>query len=410
MKKYLLFMVLVLVSVMGFAGGSDQKSAGGKTELRLWVGSWWEAKAPGIKADFEAAYPQYNLIIDCQPINGYYDNAATSIISGSPPDMLDMATAQVASFASRNLLTDVTASIGTKLTASDFMKPAWDASWYQGKLYGIPSRGYGEVYYYNKTLFDEAGVPYPTDNWTYADLLQIAQKITVRGKHYGLGIAADASNPGNIWSSFAPILWAFGGEFMSPDNKQCLLNTPGSIAGITFWTELYTKHKVVPEGTLNYTVSRDLLGQFAQNQIAMVTFNVEGINVFSATPGLRWGIVQSPSGFTRAEGATMTIPATSPRAKDAENFLLWFSKAEVQAKHMPVEPANIAAWQMAPPWNDPEHEQIAIAGNHGKMLPVFGAWSQAIPVIISELQLILEGRKTPKEGADSMVTRINQLL
>jgi multiple sugar transport system substrate-binding protein len=348
--------------------------------------------------------------LDCQPINGYYDNAAVAILSGSPPDMLDMATAQTASFASRQLLTDVTQTVGGKLNAADFAKPAWDAAWYQGKMYGIPSRAYGEIYYYNKTMFDEAGVPYPTENWTYDDLLAMAQKITVPGKKYGLGIAADASNPGNMWSTFCPVLWYFGGNFMNADNTKCLLNTPESVKGITFWTEFYTKYKVVPEGTLNYTTSRDLLGLFEQNQVAMLAFHVEGINFFSKNPSLKWGVVQSPGGFTRAEGSTMTIPSTTKNVNAAIEFLLWFAKPESQFKHQPMEPANLASWNLGAPWNQPDQQQIKIAGNKGKMLPIFGAWSQAIPIIVSELQSIMEQKKTPQQGADSMTARIDALL
>jgi multiple sugar transport system substrate-binding protein len=184
MKKALFFIVLFgVTAAMIFAGGgSDAKAGGGKTELTLWFGSWWEEKSPGIKADFEAAYPQYTLTIENLPIAGYFDNAAVSILAGSSPDILDLDVTQVSSFANRNLLTDITQSVGSKLKAGDFVKASWNSSFYNDKMYGMPSRGSGDGYYYNKTMFDEAGVPYPKAGWDFNDFLEISKKNTVPGQ------------------------------------------------------------------------------------------------------------------------------------------------------------------------------------------------------------------------------------
>jgi multiple sugar transport system substrate-binding protein len=401
---------------MIFAGGGQGSksgqapSSGGKPGLTLWFGNWWEGKAPGIKADFEAAYPQYTLKIELLPIAGYFDNAAVAILGGTPPDILDIDVTQVSSFASRNLLTDITQPVGGKLKASDFLASAWDSSHFNGKMYGMPSRASGGVYYFNKAMFDEAGVPYPKDGWSYADFLAAARKITVPGQKYGAGIAADPSDPSNVFSSFAPVLWAHKGDFISPDGKRCVINSPEGVAAITFWTELYTKHHVVPDGSVNFTTARDLLPLFDQNKVALLIYGVSGIEVFSKNPNLKWGLVQGPEGANRAGGWTLTIPVSAAHPTEAADFLLWYAKAEVQSKHNSVEPSNKAAWDLAPPWNSPDHRQFMIAANSGKTLPSVGAWGEAGKIIITELQNVLQGQKTPKQGADDMAARINPLL
>jgi multiple sugar transport system substrate-binding protein len=406
--------MIVLILAMGVSiitcRKNDQQASGGKIELSIWMGSWWEEKAPGIKADFEAEFPQYTLKIDCLPINGYFDNAAVAILAGNPPDILDINTSMISTFASRGLLTDVTESVGSKLNRSDFVNCSWDTSLYEGKLYGSPNRGYGDIMYYNKTMFDEAGVAYPTDNWNYDDMLEMATKITVPGQKYGLGIAADASNPGNVWASFAPVLWYYGSDFLSADNKKCLLNTPEAVAAITWWTELYTKHKVVPDGIMNYTVSRDIIPLVAQNQVAMTVFNFDGINLFSKTPGMKWGVVQVPKGLSSCGAWTLTIPVSAVHKEAAVDYLLWYARPEVQSKHNVIEPANIAAWEMGPPWNQPEAKELQKAGITGKTFPTIGNWAEVETIIITELQQILEQRKTPQQGADAMVARIDPLL
>jgi multiple sugar transport system substrate-binding protein len=412
--KRTVFCAVLLAAAAGmvFAGGAkdSKSSSGGKTELTIWFGNWWEPKAPGIKADFEAAYPQYSLKIELLPIAGYFDNAAVAILGGTPPDILDIDVTQVSSFASRNLLMDITQPVGSKLKASDFLASAWDSSHYSGKMYGMPSRGTGGVYYYNKTMFDEAGVPYPKDGWTYADFLSVAQKITVPGQKYGAGIAADPSDPLNVFSSFSPVLWAYKGDFLSPDGKRCIINSTEGIAAITYWSELYTKHHVVPDGTINFATARDLLPLFDQNKVALLIYGTSGIDVFGKNPNLKWGLVQAPEGANRAGGWTLTIPVSAAHPEGAVDFLLWYAKAEVQSKHNSVEPSNKAAWDLAPPWNTPEYKPFMIAANAGKTLPAVGAWGEASKIIITELQNVLQRKKTPKQGADDMAAQINPLL
>jgi multiple sugar transport system substrate-binding protein len=413
MRKMVLFLILCVLAVsLVFAGGGGDKSAAaqGKTELTLWIGSWWEPSAAKIKEGFEAAFPQYTLKVDCLPINGYFDNAATSILAGSPPDILDLDVAQISSFASRDLLTDLTDSVGGKLKPADFTKTSWDGSKYNNRLWGMPSRAFGLIYYYNKNMFDEAGVAYPTDNWTMNDLLAMAQKLTVPGQKYGVGISADASDPSNVFSSFAPFLWGYGGDFLSPDNKRCVLNTREAVSAIAFWTELYTKHKVVPEGSLNYTVSRDVVPLFDQNKVAMLPFNIQGAETFNKNPKLRWDLVPCPGGKGRAGGWTLTIPSTAPHKKEAEDFLLWFARADVQAKVCIVEPSNKAAWDLAAPWNTAQYKKVLTAADNGRLFPTVSNWAEIQKIIITELQMILQQRKTPQQGADSMVAQINAIL
>jgi multiple sugar transport system substrate-binding protein len=416
MKKTIIILpVCIVLLALSFAacnksGGSAGASGGAKTELTLWLGSWWNITAEGLAADFNAQFPQYNLKIDLLPINGYQDNAIASILAGNPPDILDIDLGWVSTFASRDLLSDLTDQVKDRLNPADFIKSAWDSSIYNGKLYGIPNRGLGAVIFYNKNIFDQAGVPYPVEGWTYAEYLSTAQKLTIPGQRYGAGIAADASDPSNVFTCFAPVLWAFGGEFFSTDGKKCLMNTPEAVQAIAYYTELYTKHKVVPEGSLNYTISRDVLPLFDQNTVAMLPFGVQAVNTFNANPNLKYGVVQLPQNTCRSAGWTFTIPVTSAHPKEALDFIFWYSQPAVMAKHTAIEPSLLKVWEDYPPWNGPVHKELAKAANNGRPLPSISSWGQASLIIVNELQQVLQGRKTPQQGGDSMVSQIEPLL
>jgi multiple sugar transport system substrate-binding protein len=213
-----------------------------------------------------------------------------------------------------------------------------------------------------------------------------------------------------VFTSFSPVLWAFGGDYLSQDGKRCVMNTPEAVKAIAFWTELYNKHHVVPDGSVNFTTARDLLPLFDQNKVAMLIYGVNGIDIFTKNPNLKWGLVQTPSGKSRAGGWTLTIPVSAKHPEGAVDFLLWYAKPEVQSKHNSVEPSNIAAWDLGPPWNEPQRKEFMIAANNGNTLPTVAAWDEAGKIIMTELQNILLQRKTPQQGANDMVAQINPLL
>ncbi len=388
----------------------DQAASGEKTELTLWMGSWWEAVAPTIKEDFEKEHPEYTLTIDCLPINGYFDNAATSILSGDPPDILDIDVTQVSSFGAKGLLTDLTDNLGKDLNKDEFMAPQWKASTYDGKLYGIPSRASGGVYFYNKDMFDKAGVEYPADDWDYDMMLKMAQEITGDGV-YGIGISGDPSDQGNFFTVFAPMLWYFGGDFLNEDYTKCTMDTPEAIQAITYWSELYTKYKVCPEGTLNYTIARDIIPMLNQGQVAMLASGTGALATFDKNPDLHYGIAQYPGGLNRAGGWTLVIPSTSEKTEGAQEFIKWFSQEEVQAKVcIATEPSLIKAWELSEVWNTEQNQNFKKAANSGKMLPAVGNWGECAKIIMTELQKVLQQQQTPDEGGAAITAQIDAIL
>ncbi len=87
-------------------------------------------------------------------------------------------------------------------------------------------------------MFDEAGVPYPTDDWTWDDMLDAAKKLTIPEKEqYGFYI-----DPFLIWKG----IWtkAAGGSVISPDYKKSMLTSPETAEAITWLWDAIWKHKV----------------------------------------------------------------------------------------------------------------------------------------------------------------------
>ena len=159
-------------------------------------------------------------------------------------------------------------------------------------------------------------MPYPQDGWTYKDFLDIVQKLTIPGQ-YGVGVPADASDPSNVMSMFAPILWAFGGDFLTADNSAAAINSPDSVKAITFWSDLYLKYHVTPEGTPNFTTTRDIQPLFEANKVGLLTSSSNTFDALLKKPEIKWGAVTSPDKVNRGGGWTMGVPVGAANTADA---------------------------------------------------------------------------------------------
>jgi multiple sugar transport system substrate-binding protein len=411
-KLITVFILLLFCSFIVFASGgkeaAEAKKPSGPVTVTVWVGSWYKDQIPVIVEAYKKVNPNRILQIEPLPINGYLDKAIAATLGGNPPDLLDLDAMMIVPMAGRNLLQpwdDYIKDIDVK----DFAAGIWDAGIWNGKQYALPNRSATAVYFYNKTMFDKAGLAYPKDGWTYQDMLEMAKKLTIPGKQYGVGIAASQSDPANVMTSFAPVLWAFGGDFMDKGYTKCTLDELNAIKAITFWTELYTKHKVVPEGSINYSITKDVVPMFISNKVAMFPGTSAQFDMLKNAPDLKWGVVVGPDKWNRGGGWAFTIPSTAKNPNEAREFALWFVKPEVLSVLAVRQPARKSATNV-PPWNTEEYKPIFDAAPWSRLTPPIPEWNDMQNVIITELQKILQGSKTPEQGAKDMTAQLNKLL
>jgi len=400
MNRRVLFTLIVVLSATSlFAAPAT---------VTVWMGSWWADAAPKLVSEYAKVNPSVALKIETLPVNGYYDKVVSTILGGNPPDVIDLDAYMIASAAGNGLLTEWDPYI-KNLDTKDFAGAIWNAGVLNGKVYAIPNRGSETILYYNKTMFDKADVPYPPENWTYEDMLAMAKKLTIPGEQYGLGIAAAVSDPANVMDAFSSMLWGFGGDFFDKENKTCIINQPEGVAAIKFWSELYTKYKVVPEGTPNYSTTKDLVPMFINNKVAMIFQSSLNIEPFKATKGLSWGLQVNPQKMNRGGGWSFTIPVGAAHASEARDFVLWFVQPENLSRLMIREPARPSA-TTSPPWNSPELKIVFSASKYSKGVPAIAQWTEVQLLIITELQKVLQKTKTPQQAANDIVSQVNTII
>ncbi len=399
------------------ASGSTESSAtssGPHPTLTVWLGSWWQSAVPDIQDRFAKDNPGYSVKIQLQPVNNYLENATTSIAGGTPPEALDLDTLMLPTPIGKGLvkpLDDFMKRYNIKPT--DFVKAVFDSGVSKGKTYAIPDRTAVSALFFNKTMFDKAGVAYPTSDFTMDQFLDAAKKLTIPGKQYGFGIAAAQSDPANVMTSFLPILFAYDGTILNADMTKSTLGSPAGIKAIKFYSDLYRTYKVVPEGTINFAITRDLIPMVQAGTLAMCPMgdsNVPAAKDAMAKNNWSWGLVPLPGGgHSRAGGWSMTIPSTSKDVPGAEKWIAWFTKPDVIAQQKIVMPGTPASRGLGL-WNDPTYDIYWEISKTAIAVPPTPAWTQIQNLIVIDLQKTLQGTMTAEQAGADMDAQINALL
>jgi multiple sugar transport system substrate-binding protein len=201
-------------------------------EITLSVAHAWDATFFERQKQFDELFTERHPTIRIEAENttfaDYLQKYTTQAAGGSLPDVMYTQFSWAQQLIQADLFVELDTYIANQpdFDLADFTPQSLVSYQFDGKLWGIPyDEGPGNLYY-NKDLFDAAGVAYPDDTWTLDRLKEVALQLTSgegAEKIYGIG---DLPSPGN--SLMAPAyLFPFGAQYLSePDESQCLINQP----------------------------------------------------------------------------------------------------------------------------------------------------------------------------------------
>ncbi len=195
------------------------------------------------------------------------------------------------------------------------------------KVIGFPAVVDDVGLLYNKTLFDKAGVAYPTADWTWDDFRAAAKKLTDPANHiYGYGYSVSGSEA-TTWQ-FWPHLWQNGGAILNGDATQSEFASQAGVDALTFLRSMAVDDKSV---YLDQTDTK--IGPlFDSNRIAMITSGPWELSSLK-TAGTKYGVVPLPG--TNGDHQTVSGPdiwalfdhKDKNRAYWATQFAEWFTSA-----------------------------------------------------------------------------------
>ncbi len=271
---------------------------------------------------------------------------------------------------------------------------------------------------YNTALFDEAGLEYPNEDWSWDDFREAAAALTDPAKNqYGYGYSV-AGSEDTTWQ-FWPHLWQNGGEILNEDGTEAVFNSEAGVEALTFLRDMAVDDKSI---YLDQTDTK--YGElFAAGSIAMMTSGPWQLYDL--------GIAGTPYGVTILPGVdgnheTVSGPdiwvlfdhQDKNREYWAYEFTKFLTAAEqderwnVEIGNLPLRSSSIEsdafATQVA---NFPGLDIMAANGENAKHArPTVAGYVGLSEAIGSAISHVMQGDGDPKEALDQAVVEANEAL
>ena len=319
MKKLfsLVLAVAMVLSMASFASAEENTT--------LTIVAWDVGTTPYYQAQkeaFEATHPGVTIeYVDVASQD--WDTKAGTMLSGGDTSDLFMVkqNINIMNWAQQGFaepLTDYIAKDNYDLSGFVGMEPNYALD---GTQYALPFRSDFWVLFYNKTLFDAAGVAYPTNDMTWEEYAALAKEMTGKGNcKYGCHY--------HTWRSAASLFSILDGkntiidgtyDFMKPTYDMVIAQQKDGIC---------MDYGYLKTSSLHYSAA------FENQQCAMVNMGSWFISTLEAymkdaETKFNWGIVKYPhpagaeAGSTLGTVTSLAINADSPKAEAAADFINW---------------------------------------------------------------------------------------
>jgi len=334
-------------------------------------------------APFVADHPNVEIQHEAVGFAEFWDKLPVYIATGNAPDIVHMSVGYVYDYAKEGLLENLQPYFDRDLNPGDFFMEPFQAMRYPsmetGDLYGIPYSFLMTTLYYNKDLFDAAGVSYPVRDWTW-DTLRDASKLLTRD-HDGDGTPDKYGFVSqNSYLLYDPLVHAFGGSILNEDYTQVTLDSAEGVAAAEFLIDMIYQDRSAVNGGLNL---------FTDQTAAMAVMSTIELP-YEREMGLNFDIAIIPEGpakrVVRVWPDSFAIPSDAAHKEVAWEFIKYvITRTEMDrysgARKVPVY-RDLA---LSPDWLEPELmgdktvfiESIAY-GHPLEWRPAWGSWESKL--------------------------------
>jgi len=302
---------------------------------------------------------------------------------------------------------------------------------WKNQLMALPTGTDARLMFYRKDLFDQAGLSYPTADWTWEDQMEAARKLTfdTQGRHpgesgfnldrvkqwgYGCCFGRTVHAPLSV---YAPNLWQMGGDLVDESGKA-IFNSPQGVEALNFFVNAVNKYHVSPLAVAGADYP-DIEQGFIKGTYAMVrlgSWECTPANLPSYIPD-KYGWTEIPTP-TDGKDATMSgywSWAVSSRTKHPQYacaLATWFTDVEfmvamsIQGDLYNQLPMYKSAMKYLPVGSDmaamTEYE-LRCAKGFPKLLGGWALWD----LMESALSSAVRGTKSPKQALDEAANEYN---
>jgi multiple sugar transport system substrate-binding protein len=385
---------------------------------------------------FEAKNPNIKINLVVVPWADFDTKMQTMIAAGTPPDVWShWGPSGFQDYVKRGLVADLTPLIEKdKFDLSDFEKAVLDIYTVDGKIMGLPILTTGSYIFYNKDLFDAAGVKYPTTNWddtswTYDAFLEKCKALTKNTDDPAKAVFGCNLAP---WPN-DQYVWMFGQD-LYPDDAyktgfadKAFLNSDAAIKAFQARQDLVWKLHYMPD-----PAQVDAMGGgdiFVAGKVAMHmtggwgfwNFGTGGVKLHEK---FKWGAAAIPYGGPNRRDVVFTDPwmmsSKTAHPQEAWEFMKYLASPEVQTQWTdltgapPVRISLEEPWYKSFPTMTPDEVKEVFLGSlkYGRESPnhLLVKFDQLNQVVQSALDPIVNNEKQAADTLPDANTKLEDAL
>ncbi len=333
----LLLLLLVAVVLSGCGGNgspsSSTASADSGAKITFWTRAATEAASRRLVDGYNASHKN-QVELTVIPTDNYQPRIAAAAGAKNLPDVFASDVIFMPQYTSRGLFLDITDRID-KLPFKDSLAPSHiELGTYQDRKYGVPHVLDLSVLFYNKVLYQKAGLDPdkpPTTLKEFADQARtIRQKVG--GKVYGTFWGGSCG--GCYVFTYWPSIWAGGGEVMNKDGTQSTIDSPQSVQVFQTYNQLW-KDGVVPSSAKDER-GPTWTSYFPKGLIGVMPMPSTTLGQMPDNDKVKVGVapIPGPDGgeSTFVGGDSLGISATSKQPDQAWDFISWTLSDQAQVE------------------------------------------------------------------------------
>jgi multiple sugar transport system substrate-binding protein len=298
-------------------------------------------------SEFQEAQPDIGVELSFEAWDDYMTRLPTLFAGGAAPDVIHQHMSIVQDYGGRGALEDLSPYMEKDgVEPSSYIEALFNAFSNEGKVLAFPKDSAAWGIYYNKTKFDEAGVDYPADDWTFDDFREIARALTIdsegrRGVDADFSPGDDMQQWGISWVAPTPtasenvrgFVRARGGDWYNEEMTETLITETPVIDHFEMFHDMRCNERSTPTDAL-------AAGQgdpFRQGLTAMaVGFHSVDYFLREEEIEFEWDVTFIPSGpggqFVPVGASGWALPASAENKDAGWELIKYLTSADVQRR------------------------------------------------------------------------------
>ncbi|MCQ3936028.1 MAG: sugar ABC transporter substrate-binding protein [Chloroflexi bacterium] len=333
------------------------------------------------------------------------------IDQGNPPTLARVATRWIPEYVAAGLLEPVDHYMTPDFRAQFIPLLINEGSQYEGRTFGLPITVSSRAFYYNKDLFEQAGIASPPTNWD--ELYEAAQAIHKLGPDtYGFGVQGKDLETSTYFYYF---LWGNGGEILTEDGTRPAFNGAAGQEAIEFITRMINEGLTQPNPTLSSRA--DLETAFVEGRLGMViTGPWLARRLANEAPALEYGLSTIPyqtTPTTLAAQDTLILFKQAQNKDAAWKFIEFLYADEYRLKYALTEGVLPEKVSVAENGQFKENQAFAFFMEKlptGRFEPLNVRSGDIASVMAEALQAAYRGEMTPEAALNEAAIQVQRIL